>query len=97
ERPADILRHGAVLRPADSHQLRARAALQQATALELPQCLAHRRAIDTELTRELRLRGQTLAFAQLAAQDAPGDGRGDLAVARHEQDLIECNAHAALS
>src|SRR5581483_6601314 len=97
EGPADILGDRAVLRATHRHQLRARAALQQPATFELAQGLAYRRAVDAELAGELRLGWQPLALTQLAAENAIGDGGGDLAVARYQQDLIELDAHAALS
>src|SRR5437660_1674659 len=73
------------------------AAFHQAAALELAQRLAHGGAVDAELARELGFRGQAIAFAQAAAENALRDGRGHLAVRGLDENLVELHAHAAAS
>ena len=73
------------------------AALYQSAALELAQRLAHGRAVDAELARQLGLRRQPLALAQQARQDARADGGRHLAVGGLDGERGELDAHAAAS
>ena len=86
-----------VLRTTDRHELRPGAAFHQTAALELAQRFAHGGPVDAELARELGLRGQAIALAQAAAENALRDGRGHLAVRGLDENLVELHAHAAAS
>src|SRR5438477_295550 len=83
--------------PAHRHELRARTPLHEAAALELAQRLAHGGAVDAELPRQLRFRGQPLALAQRAGEDPPTDRRGHLAIGGLDEERGELDAHPAAS
>ncbi len=85
------------LRAGDPQPLLAAPAAEQTVGLQFADGLADGRAVDAELTRQIRFRGQGIAGAQRARDDALLDEIGDLAVGRVIVERQEQIGHSALS